>query len=309
MKRFLLILLTVSLVSSSRGLTPAPAGTTPPDSITVRVTTFNVRYGTADDGLNSWQYRRDLFFDVLRKEHADIIGFQEALRMQLDAVHSMFPAYGEVGVGRDDGKSAGEHSQILYRLDRFIVDTCGTFWLSDTPEIPNSITWGNACTRICTWVRLVDRASLKGFYVFNTHLDHMSQQSREFSVQLIASRIATRKHREPVLLLGDLNADESNPVVPFIQGKGRLMTKDGPTVKTPQPLADTYRMVYPQDTAVKTYHGFEGGTVGEKIDYIFASAGCRTLEAGIDTTSSNGRYPSDHYPVWAVVRMSPSYVR
>ena len=87
----------------------------------------------------------------------------------------MIPS-GKNGVGRDDGKFRGEHCSILYLKDRFKLDKkdCGTFWFSDTPEKIASKSWGNEIPRICTWVRLIEKKTNKGFYVYNVHYDHRS---------------------------------------------------------------------------------------------------------------------------------------
>src|SRR5688572_24533450 len=140
----------------------------------LRVMSFNIRYGTARDSIDSWPHRREMVFDVMRSFDADIMGLQEALRFQLDEVGAALPAYAELGVGRDDGKTAGEYSAILYRRGRFDVLDQGTFWFSDTPATPGSASWGNRITRICTWARLRDRTGGRTFYVYNLHLDHES---------------------------------------------------------------------------------------------------------------------------------------
>lgn len=244
--------------------------------------TFNIRYGTADDGENSWPLRRDVLLDVLRDAAPDVVGLQEALRGQLDEIRAALPAYGEAGVGRDDGRTAGEYSAILFRTDRFALAESGSFWFSDTPEVPGSRGWGNNVTRLCTWVHLVDRATRRRFYLFNVHLDHESQPSRERSVALLLERILRRVPQDPVLVTGDFNAGEDNPAV-------RAMTRDG--------FADTFRALHAGDADVNTYHAFRGTTDGAKIDFVFASPGWVVLESAIVRTARDGRYPSDHFPV------------
>jgi endonuclease/exonuclease/phosphatase family metal-dependent hydrolase len=199
-------LLTILLII----LTPAAHAATD-----LSVMSFNIRYGTADDGENHWNHRRDMVAEVFRTRHADIVGVQEALNFQITEITTANPAYAVLGVGRDDGRSKGEFSAILYRADRFAVAESGTFWLSDTPETVASATWGNRITRICTWARLIDRASGDAFYIFNTHFDHESQPSRERSARLIAERIAARASPDPVILMGDFNAGETNPAITF----------------------------------------------------------------------------------------------
>ncbi|MCA9276570.1 MAG: endonuclease/exonuclease/phosphatase family protein [Phycisphaerales bacterium] len=259
------------------------------DDSVLTVMTFNLRYGTADDGYNSWPNRDHLVMRVFRERDAQIIGVQEALAFQLNEITAEFPHYAVIGVGRDDGKNKGEYAAILYDTRRFAVDTSGTFWLSDTPEVVASTSWGNSITRICTWARLIDRDSGVALYVYNAHYDHRSQGSREKSSQLILDRIASRAHDDPVVLMGDFNAGESNPAITAL-------------LKNPE-LTHTYRSVHPDETTVGTFNGFDGTSDGEMIDHIFVSPGLKTIAADIDRTNDNARYPSDHFPVWASFKL------
>lgn len=253
------------------------------------VASFNIRYGTADDGPDHWQRRRDLVIDTVGRLEADLVGLQEALYFQINEIRSKHPRYAAIGVGRNDGAFRGEYCAILYRHDRFTVAAAGTFWLSDTPETVASATWGNRIPRICTWARLVDRMTGRGLYVYNAHLDHQSQPSREQSVRLIAERIAARAHDEPFVLMGDFNSEETNRAMAFL-----LRDADGPG------LVDSYRAVHPEGPA-GTFNGFRGDTEGDKIDYILVPAGVEVVKAAIDRTDYEGRYPSDHFPITATL--------
>jgi len=251
----------------------------------IRVMTFNIRYGTADDGPDAWPARREQLFALVRREAPDILGLQEALKFQLDELRAAAPGYGWVGAGRDDGREAGEYAAILFRMDRFALRASGNFWFSDTPEEPGSRSWGNNVVRMASWARLRDRGTGRTVTVYNLHLDHESQVSRERSVALLLERFRARGNRDPVIVTGDFNAGERNPAVEAMRGA----------------FTDTYRALHPADTLVGTFHGFRGGTDGDKIDYIWVS-GLETVEARIDRSSEGGRYPSDHFPVIAVVR-------
>ncbi|MBC7187295.1 MAG: endonuclease/exonuclease/phosphatase family protein [Calditrichaeota bacterium] len=263
--------------------------------------TFNIRHGTADDGPNSWPQRRHLVVQLLQQNGADVVGLQEALHFQLQEICQALPHYACVGVGRDDGAEAGEFAALLYRKDRLAVEESGTFWFSDTPEVPGSMSWGNQIPRICTWARLRHRRTCMAFSVFNVHLDHVSQRSRERSVQLLAERISMHSPTAPVFVLGDLNAGPHNPVVAFLKGSAKLATDEGGQVSNPFPLVDTYRAIHADTSAIGTYHAFTGDRSGAKIDYIFAAPGVNVKDAHIDHTSAHGRYPSDHFPVTARV--------
>jgi len=258
------------------------------------VMSFNIRYGTARDGENSWPNRRELLFDVLRAEGSDLIGLQEALAFQIDEILAAVPGYAAVGVGRDDGRGSGEFAAILFRSDRFRVDRSGTFWFSDTPDVVASRSWGNNITRICTWARLVDRDG-RAFWMFNVHLDHESQPSRERSTALLAERVAARTPAdEPIVVTGDFNAGDDNPAV--------LSLVEGPADR-PGRLVDTFRVRHPDERTVGTFTGFRfDATTGDKIDYVLVEPSTEVLEAAILRTSHDGRYPSDHFPVTARVR-------
>ena len=272
-------------------LIPAIAAAQPSAREPLTVMTFNIRYGTAKDGENQWTARRALLFDVIREQDPDVIGLQEALAFQIDEIVAAAPGYATVGVGRDDGAAQGEFAAILFRRSRFRIAEAGTFWLSDSPAVPASKSWGNNITRICTWTRLIDRDG-RGFFLFNVHLDHQSQPSRERSTQLLRERIAARSAAtEPVLVTGDFNVGEKNPALATLIG----------------PFVDTYRVVRPDEKTVGTFTGFKFGTVdGDKIDYILAEPGTEVMHADIIRFSRGERYPSDHFPVVARVRLSAS---
>jgi endonuclease/exonuclease/phosphatase family metal-dependent hydrolase len=268
-----------------------------PRALTVEVLSFNIRYGTANDGANAWPYREHLVYHVIRRQQSDFVGLQEALRFQIDAIREALPEYDEVGVGRDDGKEAGEYAAILYKPDRWRADDGGTLWLSDTPDVPGSMTWGNEITRIVTWARFVEKESGRAVWIFNTHFDHVSQPSRERSAELLASRIAARSSDDPVIVTGDFNAGEANPAILYLKNT---------TQRSPVTLVDTFRVVHPEARAVGTGGGFEGLRDGPKIDYIFVEPDAKVRQARIIRDQSDGRYPSDHFPVYAEIALPES---
>jgi len=281
---------TASVAALALILIGAACAGAPADGVSsepLRVMTYNIRYGTADDGPDAWEHRRELALRVITNNRPDVIGVQEALRFQLDEIGAAFPLLAEVGVGRDDGKTSGEYAAILYDEERLELLGSATFWLSDTPEVVGSTSWGNRIPRIVTWARFRDRRARRTFYVFNTHWDHESQPSRERSAVLLLERITAREHAsEPVFVTGDFNAGESNPAFVALLDGG---------------LTDTFRALHPEATDVGTFHGFEGDRGGEKIDAVLASSGWGVRKAWIVTLDEGGRYPSDHFPVMAVV--------
>jgi endonuclease/exonuclease/phosphatase family metal-dependent hydrolase len=285
-------LLSAVILPSARRLQPHAS---PQVALELPVMTFNIRFDNPRDGEDRWDNRKDLAAETIRAADPAVVGLQEALKHQLDDLLERLPAFGALGVGRDDGKDGGEYSAILYRKDRFTVAGSGTFWLSDTPDVAGSRTWGNRVIRICTWAHLTDKESGRGVWVYNTHLDHEVQVAREKGLKLVAERIAARASKDPVLLMGDFNAGEENPALQYIRGR----TSDQPPLK----LVDTFRIVHADEPDVGTFHGFKGvPTSPSKIDYILVETGAEVLSAAVVRHNREGRYPSDHYPVVARVR-------
>ena len=272
-------------------------------TVDLKIMTFNIRYGTANDGDDHWKNRHDMVFNVLRIHRPDIVGLQEALDFQIAEICEAVNWYGRIGVAREDGKTEGEYSALLYDVNRFKVDKSGTFWFSNTPEVPGSSHWGNACVRICTWARFIEKKSGRAFYVFNLHLDHVSQPSREKSAVLLAQQIKNRKHPDPFIVTGDFNTGEDNPVITYLKGKTALTGADGQKSENPIPMVDTFRVLHPDAKDVRSHHSFRGMRKGSKIDYVLVPPSVKVLEAQILYDNINGRYPSDHYPVNATIRL------
>ena len=277
---------TLAVPTTARSQTGA-APSTPPGSL--KVMSFNIRYGTANDGDNHWDRRKDFLVDVIRAEAPDVIGVQEALHGQLAYILQGLPDYAMVGVGRDDGVRAGEYSSILYRRAALTVNRSDTFWFSDTPERVASRSWGNNITRICTWAQFTTPDG-RPLYVYNAHLDHQSQPSRERSAALLRAKISARDPKAPVIVTGDFNAGEKNPAVAAMLEGGDLR--------------DTFRVKQPDASPVGTFTGFKHGQItGEKIDYVFASNEWDVVDAQIVRTSRDNRYRYDHFPVTATLRL------
>ena len=262
------------------------------------IMTFNIRYGTAKDGENDWPSRRQLLFDVVREQDADVIGLQEALGSQIDEILAAVPRYAVIGVGRDDGARKGEYAAILFNKDRLQVAEAGSFWFSDTPSVPGSKSWGNTITRISSWARFIDRDG-RGFYHFNLHLDHQSQPSRERSTALLRQRIESRTvSTDPAIVTGDFNVGETNPAITTLLG-----SRAGLAPSASAPFVDTFRVLHPTEQPSGTFTGFTFGKIeGDKIDYVLVQPGTEVLAAGIVRTNRNNRYPSDHFPVTARIR-------
>jgi endonuclease/exonuclease/phosphatase family metal-dependent hydrolase len=257
---------------------------------------FNIRRGTANDGRNHWIFRRSLVHEILNRYRPDVLGLQEAMDFQITALHSMLSGYEMVGIGNMGG-SEGMHTAIFFDASRFSLSEEGTFWLSDTPDIPGSTGWGNILPRTCTWVRLVEKHSGEGFYFYNTHLNHISPRSRKNSVVFLAQHIHARSFPDPFVLMGDFNARERSAPIQFLKGKVHLDTKAKGRGLNPTPLRDTFRSQYPDRRNAVTFHGFRRFLFRFRLDYIFVPSSIRVQDAKIIQLSWNKRYPSDHFPI------------
>jgi endonuclease/exonuclease/phosphatase family metal-dependent hydrolase len=255
----------------------------------LRVLTYNLRYITSGDkGERAWTARRDQAAELIKNDAPDLIGIQEGLPQMMNDLTDRVPGYAVIGVGREDGIDKGEYSAILVKADRFRVQESGTFWLSDTPEVCASCTWGNTVTRICTWAKLYDRETGKTFHFFNAHYDHESPEARAKGTALVLARITLRKPAGPVIFTGDLNAHETDPLHASIKAAG---------------MTDAWRTLNPDvpQSESGTAHGFKGVKDQGRIDYIYASPELKPVESAVIHSAKDGNYPSDHFPVRATL--------
>lgn len=292
--------LTASLLAATLALggcrTASPGdGVAPPESTSaspLRVMTFNLRLDVASDGPNAWPHRRDWVGALIRFHAPDAVGVQEALAHMLTDLDARLPGFARVGVGRADGRAGGEFSAILYRTDRLELLDSGTFWLSPTPEVPGSKGWDAAIERIATWARFRDRRTGCTHVHLNTHFDHIGEQARQESARLIRLRLRSIAGDLPVIVTGDLNADPQS--VPY-----RIFTRD--TIAS-APLRDAFAASRDGHYGpTSTWNAFRAIEPGRRIDYVLVSTRIAVLSHGILPDSWDGRFPSDHLPVLAVL--------
>ncbi len=264
----------------------------------VRVMSYNIRYGTAADGDNHWDKRKEFLIETIKAFDPDLLGTQETLGFQRDYLAEKLSGYDVLGVGRDDGKEKGEMAALYFKRSRFEKLDGGHFWLSETPDQPGSISWDSALTRMVTWVKLRDRQQPKAkpLAYFNTHFDHRGVQARLESARLLRRRVAELSKNCSVIVTGDFNAGEGSD--PY---KALFDPSDG----QPSPLRDTYRIAHPTRAPNEgTFSGFKvEATGGPRIDWIGVSAEWEVIKAAIDRTMREGRTPSDHFPMTGILRL------
>ncbi len=255
------------------------------ENVRLCVMTFNLRYASPNPP-NAWPQRRPVMSRCIRDLAPDVIGTQEGLYGQLKDLATDLPDYAWIGLGRDGG-SRGEFMAVFYRRDRLEPVAVDHFWLSATPEVVGSSTWGNSNRRMVTWVRFRERGTAREFSFWNTHLDHQVELARQKGAALIVDRVRKLETGLPVLLVGDFNsaAGESNSY--------EILLKGG--------FADTWPLARLRvNEKLNTFHGYGAPVEGaQRIDWILARGTLSVEKTEIVTCSENGQRPSDHFPVVA----------
>lgn len=272
------------------------------DPLVLNVATYNIRNENSYDSLmgNAWSKRCPYITQQILYNGWDIIGTQECLHHQLEDLKAGLRTYNYIGVGRDDGHQAGEYCAILYNTQRIEVLESGNFWLSLTPETP-SLGWDATCIRICTWGRFKEKGSDQEFMVFNTHMDHVGVEARIEGAYLVMEKIKELSHGSPYILTGDFNVNQHHPSYKTIAESGMVK--------------EAYNLAEIKYTNNGTFNAFDTRRfTKDQIDHIFVSDDFSVKRYGILTdcywsvneadslkTSYDVRFPSDHFPVTALI--------
>ena len=252
----------------------------------LRIMSFNIRLPAESDGVDYWETRKPLAVRMLREQQPDVIGLQELVKAQADYLARELPQYAWFGRGREaDG--GGEHMGVFYRKDRLTVIESGDFWLSDTPDVAGSITWGHPHPRMVTWALFEQRSDGRRFYLFNTHLPYRDEDeaARLKGAQAIARHLATLPDDVAVVLTGDFNTTPDSDAHAVLAGT----------------LQDAWTTAPRVEGIDATFHGFTG-KADRRIDWIFVR-GAQLESITSVTTRWNNRYPSDHFPLVATLRL------
>lgn len=260
----------------------------------LEVMTFNIRYANMGDSANAWVYRKDKTASQIIFHGVELLGVQEALKGQIDDLLERLPHFKFVGAGRADGKTKGEYSAILYDSTRLKVLETGNFWLAEKTDIPGMKGWDAAIERMVTWAKFKDKKTKKTFVHFNTHYDHMGQVARRESSKLLLNMIAKIAGSLPTIVTGDFNANPSDEPIRI--------------------LVDSTNMnrIFDSRYFSKTSHFGPDGTFNafkskeisnQPIDYIFIKGKVQVLRHATLAESWDGLFSSDHFPVFATVRI------
>jgi len=258
------------------------------------IATYNLRFA-GSEAPNAWPDRRPVVKALLDRYQPDLIGTQEGLYQQLKDIAADQPDYDWIGVGRDGG-SRGEFMAIFYRRARFEPLEYDHFWLSDTPEVIASSTWGNNVRRMVTWARFRDRVTGREFYFWNTHLDHEVQVAREKAAELIRQRIGRLPADVPLFLVGDFNA------IAVANRAYDILTKEAG-------LTDTWFAARERrNEDANSFTGFDPlRREGKRIDWILARGAIDVRATEVVTFRQGDQWPSDHLPVvaWVTLQQAP----
>lgn len=259
---------------------------------THRILSCNIRVALPQDSLKGvgWDKRKEACLEVIKNQNADIICAQEVLKVQYEDMCEALSGYDSFGfIGPDmDAFPEGYHgiakNVIFYSKKRYELRSQGNYWLSETPHIAASMSWGSARARHCNWVRLYDKYTGKEFRVLNTHLDHIAQEAKEAQINMILNEAKQYQETFPQLLIGDFNANMDNNVIKSISLAG---------------WTDIFAKLNPDRANARSYHGFKGmhddsGDSG-RIDFIFSYGPVEAIASRLITDEVNGMFPSDHF--------------
>ncbi|WP_336868978.1 endonuclease/exonuclease/phosphatase family protein [Sphingomonas sanguinis] len=250
----------------------------------LKVMTFNVRYAS-DEGAQRWAVRRPVMVELIRRAAPDVVGTQELLQRQGDDIVAALPGYRWFGRDRRGGH-ADEHMGIFYRTDRLTLIDQGDFWLSDTPEVVGSQSWGTDLPRLASWAVFETREAKPHRFLFvDTHLPHRDQdgEARDKAARLILSRLPDLAKGLPLVLAGDMNARPDTAAYRTFAGA----------------LTDAWGSAKRREGPVLTFHDFTG-TPDRRIDYLFLR-GFKADTVTTDTYHQGKVYPSDHFPIEATL--------
>ncbi len=247
-----------------------------------KIMSFNIRYDNKWDTENNWMLRRGKLIKLIDYYQPDIIATQEGLYNQISYIDSALIDYNYVGIGREDGKTAGEYCAIFYNVTKYKNINHSTFWLSGTPD-SISEGWDAALERICTYGLFEDLKTKERIYIFNAHFDHQGKVAQENSARLILKKIETiNQENLSVILMGDLNVTPEEKTITILK----------------EELRDAISLTSSPFYGPKgTFNAFKNKPVTKRIDYCFVKNINILSYSHIDDRLDNDKHISDHYPI------------
>ena len=280
-RRLFLSTLVASLMLVSFGCAPKK------QDIQMRACSFNLRgVIPGDKNERSWNVRKDIVANFLKKNDIDICGTQESAYKQFPALKELLPEYGFFGKS-----SVGEHNGrvlnlVMYKKSKYKMLKAETLWLTSTPNVVSKELYSSE-PRTVTYGHFVDNKTGRDFFLFSTHFDHKGKLARPAQSKILMQLIEKIAKDKPFILVGDFNSKEESEVITYIKSKPYI--SDSRTITKAKPI-----------DMPGTYHGFKGHNnrvFKNRIDYLWVSKPSEVLNYEVSNYSENGIYPSDHYPI------------
>lgn len=244
--------------------------------------TCNIRFDNPADGDNDWSHRRNFLRDTLLSHSPDIIATQEGRFHQLQDLNTLLPDYDIIDQHR---AWIGErmYPTFFVKKNRFELMKSEDIWLSETPDIAGSKSFGSAFPRLMTWMKIQPVGSENDLWFVNTHLDHIMEETRLGQIQVLANQVKKFWNQsDSLFIMGDFNTSPSGKVREALLKEFRLQ--------------DAWKKFHTHEET--SHHGFSGEQPnGNRIDWIMVDDRVKVNSAELDKSSRAGKFPTDHFPV------------
>ncbi len=254
----------------------------------LKMISSNIRYDNPEDGKHSWENRWPLLLKIFHDFYPDILGTQEGREQQIKGLAQSL-SLKLVDTHRLWIKER-MYPCLFINEERVRVHFSGDIWLSETPSLSGSKSFNSSFPRLCTWMQITHLPSLMDYFVVNTHLDHILEETRIQQVKVLIREVHNiNKDQLPIILLGDFN--------------------DSPNGKIHKTLLKDLNLIDPWieigHPEGPSHHGFKGekneNENGDRIDWILIPRSFSIENIQLEKKSFENIFPSDHYPLLATV--------
>lgn len=245
--------------------------------------TANIRFANKADGENNWPNRKSFVADIINEESIDLLGTQEGREGQIKELCSLLNNL-KLIEGHREWIEERMYPCLYYNENRFKLKNSGDIWLSETPHIKASKSFGSMFPRLCTYAFMEQLEDQKNFLLINCHLDHLQEEIRLKQIKVLIQEIEKlNSEKLPIVLLGDFNSGPYQSVRQEID-LSQLNLKD-PWIESSK-------------EEVSSFHKFDGiDPTGDslRIDWTLIDKKISFTEIKIIKESRNDFFPSDHF--------------
>jgi endonuclease/exonuclease/phosphatase family metal-dependent hydrolase len=254
----------------------------------IRFMSSNIRYDNPADAPRSWADRKDSLVKSILDFNPLILGTQEGHEPQLRNLLSHLPGY-QLADSHRQWLEERMYPCLFYKKDQITCVESGDIWLSETPDIAGSKSFDSAFPRLVTWMRGITKNEERPFFVANVHLDHMKSSTRASQGEVLINQIKPLiREDEAFVLMGDFNESPDDTVRSLLQ----------------ESFEDLYDPWFILDKSEEiSHHNLYGidKPNGARIDWILMNRKFSPFDIYLDKNCPNEIYPSDHYPVKAIL--------